>query len=144
MGETTHQIVGETTRGRRGNDSESKRLRAKRLRANGKVSETTRYLWHVCICATLEILSWFFSDFVDITNHVSCIKGGSTGCATVLTGPSGFILSPDQTGDGKYDSYVTCVWTIHLGDDFVIVFDVTEMDIEKTLECRADFLEVIN
>ena len=57
MGETTHQGVGETTRGRR-----AKRLRvggrndsrnggrndsggggAKRLRANGKVGETTRY-----------------------------------------------------------------------------------------------------
>ena len=51
MGETTHQVVGETTQGRRvkrltnggRNDSGAKRLRAKRLRANGKVGETTRY-----------------------------------------------------------------------------------------------------
>ena len=52
MGEKTHQIVGERLRvggrndSRNGgrNDSGAKRLRAKRLRANGKVGETTRYL----------------------------------------------------------------------------------------------------
>ena len=73
--------------------------------------------------------------------------GGSTECGTVLTGPSDVIESPDQDGDGHYENFVNCLWTLRLHDDSVIVFDIFEMDIQmeskiKTFNCTADYLEV--
>ena len=65
-------------------------------------------------------------------------------CGAMLTAPSDMIFSPDQTGDGKYDSLMTCEWTVNLGDDFVIVFHIKEMDIQESSGCKDDYLEVIH
>ena len=66
------------------------------------------------------------------------------GCGGMLTASSDMIVSPDQTGDGKYDSLLTCEWTVNLGDDFVIVFHIKEMDIQESSGCKDDYLEVIH
>ena len=65
-------------------------------------------------------------------------------CGAMLTAPSDVIFSPDQTGDGKYDSLLMCEWTVHLGDDFIIVFHIKEMDIQESSYCKDDYLEVMH
>ena len=64
-------------------------------------------------------------------------------CGEMLTAPSDVIFSPDQTGDGKYDSFLTCEWTVYLHDEFVIVFHIKEMDIQESSDCKDDYLEVL-
>ena len=66
----------------------------------------------------------------------------------MLTGHSDLIGSPDQDGDGHYENLVNCLWTIQLHDDYVIVFDILEMDIHREspnemLKCNTDYLEVL-
>ena len=71
--------------------------------------------------------------------------GGDKHCGAVLTVPSDTITSPDNSGSGTYDNFVDCLWTIQLPDDFVIVFDITEIDIQMdSSTCKADYLEVPN
>ena len=73
----------------------------------------------------------------------SYVLGGNTDCGATLTEPTDIIVSPDQTGNGKYDNFVDCLWTIQLQDDLVIVFHITEMDIQMvTSACKFDVLEV--
>ena len=69
--------------------------------------------------------------------------GGDTHCGAVLTGSSDIIISPDKSGSGTYDNFVDCLWTIQLQDDFVIVFVITEIDIQMdSPTCKTDYLEV--
>ena len=96
------------------------------------------------MCHKLEIRNRLTYDKSNI-----CIvyTGGRTKCGAVLTGHSEVIVSPDQDGDGHYETSVNCLWTIQLHDDYVIVFNILEMDIqmESPLErpkCKADYLEV--
>ena len=61
-----------------------------------------------------------------------------------MTGSSGIIGSPDTSGSGTYDNFIDCFWTIQLHDDFVIIFAITEIDIQMDFStCKADYLEVI-
>ena len=69
--------------------------------------------------------------------------GGDTHCGAVLTGQSDNIISPDKSGSGTYDNFVACLWTIQLQDDFVIVFVISEIDIQMdSSTCKTDYLEV--
>ena len=64
-------------------------------------------------------------------------------CGTTLTASSDVIFSPDQTGDGRYDSLLTCKWTVYLDDESVIVLHFKAMDIHQSSKCTEDYLEVI-
>ena len=59
-----------------------------------------------------------------------------------MTEPTQHIAPLDRDKDGFYDTNVECQWSILLGDDNVIVFEVLEMDIQDSAKCSADSLTV--
>lgn len=63
-------------------------------------------------------------------------------CGRILTEPTQHIAPPDRDKDGFYDTTVDCQWSIMLGDDNVIVFEVLEMDIQDAAKCSADSVTV--
>ena len=83
------------------------------------------------------------------TNQINrSLTGENEDCGngeTPLVNPSGFITSIDQDKNGMYDSHLDCQWTIRLGFDSVIVFEVLTIDIyEQSVDCKGDFIEVRN
>ena len=59
-----------------------------------------------------------------------------------MTEPTQHIAPLDRDKDGFYDTNVECQWSILLGDDNVVVFEVLEMDIQDSAKCSADSLTV--
>ena len=81
------------------------------------------------------------------TNQINrSLTGENEDCGngeTPLVNPSGFITSIDQDKNGMYDNHLDCQWTIRLGFDSVIVFEVLTIDIyEQSVDCKGDFIEV--
>ena len=66
-------------------------------------------------------------------------------CAFIITEPSGVITAPDWDKDGYYEPNVNCSWTVKVGVNYIIRFQVEFVAIEYNYDCvAADYLEVIN
>ena len=54
----------------------------------------------------------------------------------------GLIESPDNDGDGQYDSNQYCRWTILADENKMVQLEIVEMDIEEEDDCFNDYLAV--
>ena len=52
------------------------------------------------------------------------------------------ITSPDEDGDGEYDTGVECLWIIVARVRHLINFEFDYMDLEQYYDCAYDFIEV--
>ena len=63
-------------------------------------------------------------------------------CGRLLRDIEGSIESPDNDGDGQYDSNQYCRWTILADENKMVQLEIFEMDIEEEDDCFNDYLAV--
>ncbi|KAK3105916.1 hypothetical protein FSP39_008473 [Pinctada imbricata] len=66
--------------------------------------------------------------------------GVNQGCGGVLNSTSGTLKAVDIDNDGEYENALDCKWVIIVGDNQVVRFIVTGMDIEAHSRCMYDYL----
>lgn len=84
----------------------------------------------------LSDLHWsilFSAGFADVQTYT---------CGSLLRDTSGSFSSPDQDGDGQYESNQRCRWTIVAEEHNMIQLQVHELDIEEQESCYYDYLAV--
>jgi cubilin len=64
-------------------------------------------------------------------------------CGGVFTVPNGIIKTPSYPTK-NYDNNRTCEWLIRTDDTHSIEFQLTDFDLEETLNCTKDYLEIVD
>ena len=65
---------------------------------------------------------------------------GFPGCGGNFTTDSGILISPNYPN--AYHHNDQCIWTITIPPQDVMVFEITNLDLEDNDNCQYDFLEV--
>lgn len=65
-------------------------------------------------------------------------------CGGDLSATTGWISSPDNDKNDKYDDSVDCWWNITAEENHVIEFSFTLLEIDESFRCMEDFIEVLN
>lgn len=63
-------------------------------------------------------------------------------CGGVLISHNGTIRFPESNSTQEYSSNANCAWTIEVNSSLVINLTFIWIDIEKSRECKFDFVEV--
>ena len=74
--------------------------------------------------------------FCPLENHREC--GG------IIVNNTGLIMSPDYNGDGMYDDYLACHWTIVVESKTFLHLFILELSVEDDSSCKYDNLKVIS
>lgn len=69
-------------------------------------------------------------------------EGPQHGCGGILNQTNGQITSFDADGDGNYENYLDCRWTIYVGPNMLVTLNITNMDLEFGADCIYDYLAV--
>ncbi|KAK3572019.1 hypothetical protein QTP86_022249 [Hemibagrus guttatus] len=70
--------------------------------------------------------------------------GPQQGCGGYLTSSSGMFGSPDIDMNGKYDSYLNCLWTIAVDSNKAVNLSFTTFDLEFSTSngCSYDYVKI--
>lgn len=69
-------------------------------------------------------------------------SGPQQGCGGYLTSSSGMFGSPDIDMNGKYESYMNCLWTIAIDPNKVVSLSFTTFELEGGVSCSYDYVKV--
>lgn len=69
-------------------------------------------------------------------------SGTQQGCGGYLTSSSGMFGSPDIDMNGKYEPYLSCLWTIGVETNKAINLSFTTFELEGGSSCPYDYVKV--
>lgn len=85
-------------------------------------------------------------DHILKLNYSLCLahSGPQQGCGGYLTSSSGMFGSPDIDMNGKYDSYLNCLWNIAVDPNKAVSLSFTNFDLEfgSSSGCSYDYVKV--